>query len=404
VFDKYLAVDGIEVINGARSGAYITSLLGGIDILCPTEGMAAALGHSEYISPEDDSAPWYSGQRLAASRFYGLFPGRVEGAEGSTREVIVTELSGDGAVSTSPRHAAREMRVIATAFAADEEAMMEGMAWLSDVLAGDGCSDAELGCTGREVKMFAAAPGDDLEAYSLARTFYDVEVTSAPKVTLKHPSKRGVIWQIEFLLTAGRPWAFTALADVGTLDMDTAANYQDPADEDCSAALSAYDEFVADPYFTAISRPPRPPVILPPNILDLSSWRRLVLPIPATVSKRWGRAVPVVKVGAWDQAIQYLRIRFYRDQNGVSGCDFDGEAVISYIPAGAFLTLDAIRRIAFLTLPTGQVVPAGHLLFGSGGRPFLWPSLGCQHNYTMTADLMPGQSGVTVELQTAVRE
>jgi hypothetical protein len=68
------------------------------------------------------------------------------------------------------------------------------------------------------------------------------------------------------------------------------------------------------------------------------------------------------------------------------------------------LTLDAVRREASVTLPGGRVVPAGNLLFGSDGTPFLWPTLGCQHTYTMTADLMPGQPGAVVMLETAVRE
>lgn len=403
MYDGYLMVGGTEILNRARAGAYLQQFLAGrVDVVREDPALRTALGHSPYSTPAANMAPWVTGSRPAGGRFLGLFPGKLIGAEDSTRGVEVTELSGNGAVMTSPRYGSLEMRFVATAFALDEEAMEEGMAWLKQALSNDGCSDASLGCTGREAKLFAALPANTAAAYSHTRIFHRVEITEGPKVLAKRPtSDRGfVMWEVEFTLTAGIPWAFTALADVGTLDMNAALNFQDPANEDCSVTASAYDNYVDDPYFTGISRPPRAPVILPPNILDISSWRRLSLTIPSAQTLRWGRVVPVVHVSTTD-AIQYLRLRFY--QAGKTSCNFDGEFIVSYIPKNAVLTLDAIKREATLRLAGGKIVPAGHLLFGSDGRPFLWPTLGCQHTYSMTADLMPGQSGVAIILQTAVR-
>lgn len=401
MYEGYLKVNGVEVINGHRTGVYVSTLTR-VDIKCAHDTLADALLHDAYSTPAEDGAPWYTQFQEGSGGFYGLFPGRFEGVESSTRSVTVTELSGDGAVMTSPRYGGKEIRVVATAFAADEEGMEQGMAWLRQVLAGNGCSDAEPGCTGTELEMFTSAPVDALEAYAKRRLMVEAEVSDPLQVVQKYPSKQCVIWDVEFTFTVGKPWQFTSLADIAELDMDTALNFQDPEGEDCSVSENAYDDFVADPYFTAISRPPRPPVILPPNILNITSWRRLEAAIPSTQTERWGRTVPVVKVFAWDQEIQYLRLRFYRDAN--VGCDFDGEFIVSYLPYGAILTLDGVRREASVTLAGGKVVPAGNLLFGSGGRPFTWPSLGCQREYRMTADLMPGQPGVTVTLQTAVRE
>jgi hypothetical protein len=403
MYDGYLQLGGVEIFNRARAAAYLRTFLPGkVDVVCGDEDLAEALGHSIYESPATDGAPWYTGRRPAAARFLGIFPGKIEGAEDSTRTVDVTELSGDGAIMTAPRYGSKEMRYVGTAFALDEEAMEEGMAWVRDALAGDGCSDRDLGCTGHEAKMFTALPVDQIAAHNLSRTFHRVEATEAPKVAKKHPVKGFVMWQVEFTLTAGIPWGFSSLAPVATLPMDVGSyNFQDPAGENCSAAANAYDDFIADPFYTSISRPPRPPVILPPNILDINSWRRRAVVIPPAQTKRWGRTVPVVQV-ATENAVQFLRLRFYRD--GATGCDFDGEFLISYIPATAVLTLDGIRREATLRLSDGRVVPAGHLLFGSDGAPFLWPTLGCQQNYTMTADLMPGQPGAVVILETAVRD
>lgn len=403
MFDGYLSIGGVELLNRARAHAYITALLAGkIDVRCDTAGLRTALGHAAYTTPAADNAPWHRAARPATGRFAGLFPGSFQGVENSTHSVEVTELSAGGAVMTSPRYGPKEIRFVATALAQDETAMEEGLAWVRDIL--DGRSSAGIGCTGRELGMFAAKPTTTAEAAALSRTFYRADVTESLQVTRKFPVNGFVMWQVEFTVTAGLPWAFTKVTPVGTLAMDTALNFQDPAGEDCSAVNDdAYNDFVDDPFFTGITRPPRAPVILPPNIITLTSWRRKTLAIPVSTSGRWGRVAPIVQVNT-ETAVQFLRVRFYRASAGVSGCDFDGEFLVSYIPAGATLTLDSILREATLTLSDGRVVPAGHLLFGSGGRPFLWPSLGGQDTYTMTADLMPDQTGVVVLLDTAVRE
>lgn len=399
-----MSVNGVEVLNVARAYAYITQHIPGLTVHCNAPELRDALGHSAYTTPQDDLAPWYQGNRTAAERFYGLFPLGTKGADDSTRTMNVTELIGDGAIHTMPRHGSREIRVTALAIAADGEALAEGLAWLRDVLTGEDCADpSQLGCTGKDVVMYSALPKDIVEEATFRRYFYESEVTDPLQIITTYPSKVCSMVQVEFTLTVGRPWAFTATTSVTELAMDSALNFQDPVGEDCAPTNPAYDNYVDDPFFTAIERPPQPPVIAPPNILSIDSWRRLTALIPPYLTQRWGRVVPNVHVSTV-AAVQYLRIRFYRSGNGLDGCDYDAEFLVSYIPANAVMSLNAIRRTATLTLSDGRVVPAGHLLFGSDGRPFQWPSLGCQYAFTMTADLMPGQSGVVVSLETAVRE
>jgi hypothetical protein len=400
-----MSVNGVEILNVARAHAYITQHLPGLTAHCNAPLLREGLGHSEYTTPQDDGAPWYQGNRTAAERFYGLFPLGTQGVDDSTRSMNVTELLGDGAVHTMPRHGSREIRVTAVAVAADGEALAEGLAWLRDVLAGEDCSDpSRLACLGKDVVMYSAVPEDLMEEVEFRRTFYEAEVTEGPLVTKVYPSKVASIVGVEFTLTAGKPWAFTPTTAIATLDMDTALHFDDPEGEDCSPMNIAYDQYIDDPFFTGIARPPQPPTVLPPNILTVTSWRRKTAAIPPHFTERWGRVMPLVLVGTGATALQYLRIRFYREGHGLDGCDFDGEFLVSYIPASCTLTLDAIRRSATITRADGTVVPAGHLLFGSDGRPFQWPSLGCQYSYTMTADLFPGQADVLVTLDAAVRE
>lgn len=401
MYEGYLKIGGIEILNRARASAYLREHLAGrVSVKCDDAAMRVALGHGAYTTPARDKAAWYTGRRVTGSRFLGLYPGKLTGAEDSTRTVELTELSGDGAVMTSPRYGALEMRFTASAFALDDAAMEEGLAWLREVLAGDGCSDGDFGCVGREAQLFSAMPTTLIEGNRYTRILHRVETTEGPRVIRKYPVRGFTMWQIEFTLTAGIAWPFTALADAGHLNLDLASNFQDPTGEDCSIIADAYDSFVDDPFFTGIIRPPRPAAILPPNILKITSWRRLSLNIPVAQTQTWGRVVPVVNVSTIKD-VQYLRLRFYKDGN--AGCAFAGEFIVSYMPAGSTLKLDGVKREATIRLKTGKVVPAGNLLFGSNGRPFMWPTLGCQHAYKMTADLMPGQTGVVVFLQTAVR-
>lgn len=404
MYDGYLAFGGMEIINAERAAAYLAVFAPTVEVRCSTEGLHTALGHAPYTTPAADGAPWVLPGRPATARFYGLFPGKQEGIENSTREVPTTELGGDGAVHTSSRHGSREIRYTATAFAADAEAMDEGIAWLRDVLAADACGGTPgIGCTGHQLLAFTAQPATAAQALARQRNFFKVETTQGPLVLGRAKLKSTLAWTVEFTFTAGRPWAFTAEAAVGTLDVATGASFSDPVGEDCSAEDDPYNDFIDDPYFTAIEKPPRPSVILPPNILDIASWRRRTLPLPASTTDRWGRVVPVVRVSTAGAA-QFLRLRFYRGSTVLSGCGYDGEFLVSYLPAGALLKIDGIRQEVTVTLADGRVVPGGHLLYGSDGRPFLWPTMGCQQQYTMTADLMPGQSGVMVTLDTAVRE
>ena len=403
MFHGYMAINGTEIINSARTKAYADAHLPGISVKCAHPALRVALSHNPYTSPQTDAAPWYNALRPSSSRFYGFVPVKIEGAEDSTQKVESQELLRDGAVHVSPRYEARDIRVIVVGLAEDDEALADGFEWLKDVLENAGCRDG-FDCVGREVNMFHAAPANTADAFSLHRTFYGVAVQSGPKVTKVLPSKVGAMKQYEFILSAGVPWAFTRLNGVATLAMNSASNYTDPVDEDCSVDTEAEDNFINDPFFTAITPAPQPPNILPPNIIELSSWRRLTAPIGGAFSTRPGRVTPVVTVLSGAAPAQFIRLRFYPSAAGVSGCDYVGEYLISYIPANSLMTIDAIRKEVHVTLPDGRRLPGGHLLYGSAGRPFMWPDMSCKETYTMTADMFPGQTGIVVDLEVAVRE
>lgn len=398
-----MKVNGTEVINAARTKAYVDAYLPGISLKCDTPALRTALGHAAYVSPVVDDAPWYDATRPASGRFYGFYPVKMEGADDSSQKIEDISLIGDGGVHVSPRYDKQEIRVVVVAIAADEEAMADGMAWLRDTLANDGCRGG-FACTGRTVQAFNAYPKTTGEATSMMRWFYRVEVEEGPKVTKELPSKVGVMTQLEYTMGAGIPWMFTTTATVSTLTMNSASNYNDPGGENCSVSTASQDNFINDPFFTAISAPPQPPNITPPNIISITSWRRLTAAITSSLTLRPGRATPVITVQAGTSAAQWIRLRFYQSIAGVSGCDFAGEFFISYLPANSVMHIDGIFKQITVTLSDGREVPGGHLVYGSGGRPFMWPNMSCHDTYTMTADMFPGQTGIVVTLDVAVRE
>jgi hypothetical protein len=407
VFDGWLQYGDVEIMNIARTSEYVRKLIPTFEVRCSPGDLRIALEHDPYVDPVTDSAPWYRADRPATGRFLGIFPGVIDGADKGTREVSTTQLASDGAIHSLARYGSKEIRVTGMALALDEEAMQEGMAWLRDRLDGSDCIDnhAGLSCTGMDLFMFNSTPG----TLDLLRTFYSCELIEGPLPVLKRRSKPGakfpwVAWKIEFTFDAGSPFAYTPLERVGTIDMNTATSWTDPADEDCSQQNIAYEDFINDPYFTAVVPPPRPPVITPPNIIDLESWRRQSTVFTPAMTARWGRLVPSINIETQTDALQQMRIRFYNADVEPAGCDYEGEFLFSYLPPFSKMTIDGIRRSALVTLQDGRTVPGGHLLYGSDGRPFLWPTLGCHESYRMVVDMMPGITGVWMSIDAAVRE
>lgn len=405
MFDKYLELNGVEVINAARFKAYVTGHSPNITVRCEEPNLHLALGDGAYTTPQTDGAPWYKASRTPTTRFFGVFPRGFEGLWDSTRELAVTQLLGNGGVQSLPRDASGEVRVKVLLAAADQEALNEGWVWFKEMLYASKCDDASLGCVGVVAKVFIASPQTEAEADEFARYYYNVELLDGPRITRQYASRSAEMIEAEFVLSLGKPWPFTKSTLVDVLDMDAAVNHTDAAGENCSESSTAYDNFITDPFYTAIQLPPRPAAILPPNVLDISSWRRKTTVIPPALSERAGLIVPTVRIFTGSYGAQFVRVRFYRDEvAGATGCDYDGEFLVSYVPPNSIMTLDAIRHEVGVTMPDGRVVPGGHLLFGTDGRPFQWPELGCHHTYTVAADMMPGQIDVTVHVEVAVRE
>lgn len=406
MYNGWLEYAGVEILNVARTRKYVENFLPRLNVVCPVTGLQAARGHANYVSPAADNAPWYKASRPATGRFYGLFPGELEGADDSSRTATVIELAGAGAVHGKPRYGSREVKMTALALAGDDEAMSEGLAWLKDALSSGECATT-AGCSDNEMRMYSNLPTDGLLDNHMLRSFIRVEVLDNVKVVKEYNTGTGltgivVAKRITVIFSVGSPWAFTQKAAAGNVVLSTGATFTDPVGEDCYSTVNAYADFINDPFYTAVAKPPQPPKVLPPNVIPVSSWRRKTLPVTQSEVDMWGRVTPVVTISTGVNGANQVRIRFYGDAN--AGCSFEGEFLVSYIPPNATMVIDSMRQQVKVVLSNGRTVPGGHLVYGSGGLPPKWPALGCRNAYTMTADMLPGQTGITVYLETAVRE
>jgi len=403
MYDGFASLGDTELLNKARTATYIRKFLPGINVLCrDADTLHLALQDPAYVSPAADGAPWYRASNPATAKFYGLFPATVEGAENSTRSVTVTELAGDGAIQSMARHGSKEIRFRVSLFALDEEGMDAGLTWLKAVLDDNPCGNRGNNCDGRDLYFYAANPSAPTQAEALVRAdrhlrvMHRVEPLDGVRVVAKYPSKYGQWWEVEFLLNAGMPWAFTIPDPVTTTTNVVPSNVNEVY---CPTQTDAYDQLVVDPQEPGVARPPRPPLIEP--FVMPGSWSRYQMSIGTVFGERAGRLVPIVRVTTGAAAARKLRVRFYR--NGYDGaCDYEGEFFITYVPANSVLTIDGPRKKISVTVG-GETKPAGNLVIGSDGRPALWPTLACNSSYFVVVDSV-GALNSTVTTDLSIRE
>jgi hypothetical protein len=194
-----------------------------------------------------------------------------------------------------------------------------------------------------------------------------------------------------------------------------------------AARIASNALVIRDPDCARIPDPPRAPMIVDSCVQEVVQWRRYQYAVDADLVPLWSDALPYLTIQAGKFAIRQVRVRFYPTPLGLGladlePCNFCGEFVVAYIPPNSVLTVDGIRRQAFITSPGGVMRVASHLLYSSDGGPMQWSALTCGIAYTMTVDLAPakpvplssggnepmapgpGTSGVTTTLCLAARE
>lgn len=170
-----------------------------------------------------------------------------------------------------------------------------------------------------------------------------------------------------------------------------------------------YSGVVVDPGCAVVPNPPRPPAIVESCVEDPDVYTRYIATVPSDAVPLWSDTVPIIRIHSGNTALRQLRLRFYdnpfeRSANLVDMCSFCGEFIVSYLPANSELLLDGIAQVATITDSRGVVMPAGHLLYGSGGGPMVWPHMTCGTQYEVMVDIVPDVTNVHIELCVAARE
>lgn len=157
---------------------------------------------------------------------------------------------------------------------------------------------------------------------------------------------------------------------------------------------SATDPLV-DPFCEAPPAPPLPPEIPSDCIQDVGTWRRYAAQIPASAVHQWAATVPIVTLQTGGFPEQQVRIRFFPNPDGLAPEEiapdgWDAELILTYIPANTEMVLDGVTQRARASVNGGAWASADHLLFGTDGRPAVWPVMNCGIPYAIAMDVPVG--------------
>jgi hypothetical protein len=150
-------------------------------------------------------------------------------------------------------------------------------------------------------------------------------------------------------------------------------------------------DITVDPDCPVIPLPPAPPSVDVACVDEPAAYQRSVITILENVVPRNLTAFPVLTLQAGAQDVRQARIRFWENPDHLTideldPCSFDGDIIVSFIPAGATLVIDGVQRTATMTL-NGVTQDASHLLYGGDGGPVDWPELTGGIEYLVTLDL-----------------
>lgn len=205
----YLCVGGTEVALAQRTLSYLARGLGGANLpisvaTVPAEPEAPYQARfpaycpdlddgDEFVSPEDDDAPWYDDAIAASAGFLGLLLTRLELTGTPVRGVSARAMGGANVGSVYLRH--RILMAEGFMFAATAAGMAFGESWLQEALAGPSCE----ACGGDEAEVLPACGGE--EAFRMLR---EVGLVDGP-VFSQLDKPRCTAQRVSFQLVAGDP-------------------------------------------------------------------------------------------------------------------------------------------------------------------------------------------------------
>jgi hypothetical protein len=255
----FLSYAGVDIINDARTAAYISALgIRGYQCQLPCSTFTTATGVGPYTTPAADGAPWYDAAVPSSADVAGFMLMSLEGVGSNVSRPIVPAIRGGGVVGPQVR-LPRELTTVIWVIASSRDGMAYGTGWLARALRGRECSvlapsnrrlDALSGCGSDELCMFTACPVDSTEATDFAVSLYDVGVTSGPNVVKVYNQAESdcgpSIAETEVVFTAGDPSWYSRAETVLDVDLIDYLIQDQPSGYVPVTNIAAYE--IADTY------------------------------------------------------------------------------------------------------------------------------------------------------------
>jgi len=406
MWDGYLDFAGTEIINTARAVAYARGA--GLPVQCSEcDSLYAAVGDEPYQAPNTDTAPWYDTSQPESGQFLGVMGMGVAGTSASTLTRTPVPLVGEGSAVGFGRRNHREIAFTVSLIARGDRGLSYGIEWLASALQGASCSTM-AGCDGYEACMFTACPtetlaplecgqgdtvpipepGENVGAAEL-RHLFDVALLEGPALGEVRYLSGGFRWaDATFTLVAGKPYIFRepvqTLTDWVPLGTQPIVGPVDPdaVYEECVTP----EPCLTDPTCPTPPMPPRPPIPADPCYQGGAAlFRRALVEIDPIAPPDWAEMVPVIEVSTGSAEMRRLIIRFWTSDasqpcSSLSDpCDACLDISMSYLPAGALLTVDGRVQRATVGCPQGDegYVTTTPYIFGTAGQTFTWPVFAC---------------------------
>jgi hypothetical protein len=388
VYEGYLAMDGIEVVNTHRAAAYAAA--GGLSWVqgcSECSSVVAGLG-GEYETPlldakRLDPPPWWDGS-MDAAEFFGLIGVSVSNADDSTRRIEVLSGAAGSGHFGALRYSVRSLTVRAIAVAASDCALGYGLEWLRSIDAGSTCNSVTT-------EMYDCCPNvtqadcEDPECIDQCvqrrlRLFFGSRITQGPTVLRRREMNgRGAMAEVEFVITVTDPYIYSFVPAYAQA-IPQAVLWEDPVQ---GRSAQPVDAFAA-----AVTYAAPPPVFRPePRFLPRTVWERQEVAVPAP---EFGTSVaPLITVES-AQFVPSVRLTL-SDASGGQVAQWRMEG----FPTGGKVTLD-LRARSVTTESNGIVRRNDAFVTDPSGGPARWPRDLPKGEYLLAVDRALGTDPLEV--------
>lgn len=392
----WASLAGIEIVNDARTFAYLQNGLGPSslnirgDCGCPNlVELLDCPGVTGYVSPEEDEAPWFSADNPASAGFLGFITDEFEGL-GSTFDRSVVQAVGNGGILNRSRLGTRELVWRGYLFGATCCSVQYGLRWLTKTLSRfeTDCRD----CFGDDLELLICCPDSDENitgSGSPFRLLKGVGLLEGPIILSERRTCTSgcsggcggsCIIEIEFTLVATQPYFYSP--EIPVYDcvsiVDGAVSPFTDAEEPCPPSDCTEQVFIA----MACGIVDLPPTATYTNSCFELGFNPLAqyLSFPRSLWNELEEVVPVISISTGILAVDGIQLGFYSSSTDnpcgdlstfPPDCDvICDELQIIGIPQNSTFYIDGRTRKMAVICEDGTAFAGERLV----GGPWSWPS------------------------------